>query len=105
MCVYGDLKLHIILYLATGEWTTPSTSGTPPTPRQGHIAAVVGNRMFVHGGMSGQQISNDLHVLNLSKSALGVVNGSSCTQDLSTECHAHLKISRLQLNGCGLTQN
>ena len=54
-------------YTATGEWTTPSTSGTPPTPRQGHIVAVVGNKMFVHGGMSGQQIFNDLYALNLGK--------------------------------------
>lgn len=50
---------------ATGEWTTPSTSGTPPTPRQGHIVAVVGKKLFVHGGMAGQQILNDLYALNV----------------------------------------
>ena len=50
---------------ACHEWTTPTTTGTPPTPRQGHIVAVIGNRMFVHGGMSGQQIFNDWHILNL----------------------------------------
>ena len=54
-----------ISFTGTGEWTTPSTSGTPPTPRQGHIVAVVGNKMFVHGGMSGQQIFSDWHVLSL----------------------------------------
>ena len=59
-------QLHLCTCtLATGEWTTPSTSGTPPTPRQGHIVAVVGKKLFVHGGMAGQQILNDLYALNV----------------------------------------
>ena len=43
----------------------PSTSGRPPSPRQGHTCAVVGNRLFVHGGMAGSDIFGDLYVLDL----------------------------------------
>ena len=64
--IHVPAHVHFTLVLAvTGEWTTPPTSGTAPTPRQGHIIAVIGNRMFVHGGMSGQKIFNDLYTLNL----------------------------------------
>ena len=47
------------------EWFCPTTSGAAPSPRQGHILAVVGNKLFVHGGMAGQEIFNDLHTLDL----------------------------------------
>ena len=74
------MYMHII---ATGEWTTPSTSGTPPTSRQGHVVAVAGDRMFVHGGMSGQQIFNDIHVLDLSKCSLSLSLSPSLSLSLS----------------------
>ena len=47
------------------EWFCPTTSGAAPSPRQGHILAVVGNKLFVHGGMAGQEIFSDLHTLDL----------------------------------------
>lgn len=47
------------------RWTCPPTAGRPPRPRQGHACAVVGNRLFVHGGMAGTDIFGDLHVLDL----------------------------------------
>ena len=47
------------------RWMCPPTSGKPPCPRQGHACAVVGNRLFVHGGMAGAEIFGDLHVLDL----------------------------------------
>jgi len=47
------------------EWSHPTTSGTAPSPRQGHVLAVVGSRLFVHGGMAGQEILDDLHTLDL----------------------------------------
>ena len=72
--VHIQCTFFTCLLTDTGEWTTPSTSGTPPTPRQGHIVAVVGNRLFVHGGMSGQQIFNDWHILNLSESLLDLLH-------------------------------
>ena len=47
------------------EWFCPTTSGAAPSPRQGHILAVVGSKLFVHGGMAGQDIFSDLHSLDL----------------------------------------
>lgn len=47
------------------EWSCPTTSGAAPAPRQGHILAVVGSKLFVHGGMAGQEIFSDLHTLDL----------------------------------------
>ncbi len=49
----------------TNEWSSPCTVGTPPTPRQGHISVVVENKLLVHGGMAGQDILSDLHILDL----------------------------------------
>lgn len=88
MCLsnFHLMYMHII---ATGEWTTPSTSGTPPTSRQGHAVAVVGDRMFVHGGMSGQQIFNDIHVLDLSKCSLSLSLSHPCTCTCTPEKVVH----------------
>ena len=49
----------------TNEWSSPCTVGTPPTHRQGHISVVVENKLLVHGGMAGQDILSDLHILDL----------------------------------------
>ena len=56
---------HTHLLLVTLEWTTPPITGTPPKTRQGHISAVVGDKLFVHGGVFGQDVLNDVHVLIL----------------------------------------
>lgn len=66
MCILS----HVLWYCPTAplEWSRPTTSGTAPSPRQGHVLAVVGNRLFVHGGMAGQEILDDLHTLDLGES-------------------------------------
>lgn len=60
--------MYLILCVCaeTNKWRTLDTSGTPPpSPRQGHVVAVVGSRLYVHGGMAGQEIFSDLHCLDL----------------------------------------
>jgi len=45
-------------------WSQPETMGTTPCRRNNHTTAVVGARIFVHGGHDGTQWLDDLHVLN-----------------------------------------
>ena len=57
----------VFLCIDLNEWKSPDTAGTPPSPRQGHVAAVLGGVLYVHGGMAGQTFLDDLHCLDLSK--------------------------------------
>ncbi len=45
-------------------WYPLTTSGSGPSPRMGHSATLVGNRIFIFGGKSGRNEYNDLHILN-----------------------------------------
>lgn len=47
------------------RWFAPSMSGLGPTPREGHTASYVRDRIFVFGGSSEAGYLNDLHVLAL----------------------------------------
>ncbi|KAI8512415.1 hypothetical protein Bbelb_090540 [Branchiostoma belcheri] len=59
-----DRKLHVF-DAATLTWSQPQLEGKPPKPRHGHVMVVVGNKLYVHGGMSGVTFYDDLYVLNL----------------------------------------
>ena len=48
-------------------WQTLNVKGDCPKPRHGHVVVAVGNKVYIHGGMSGPNFYNDLHVLNLDK--------------------------------------
>jgi hypothetical protein len=49
-------------------WVKPETEGPLPSPRQGHILAVVQDTLYVHGGMtSGGEILSSLYTLHLVK--------------------------------------
>eukprot|EP01018_Ginkgo_biloba_P014162 Gb_08826 [translate_table: standard] len=61
----GHLNELWILDLQQKTWTLPEYFGTPPSPRRGHTAAVIGNRMFVFGGYDGTRHFSDLHALDL----------------------------------------
>ncbi|KAK3920230.1 Rab9 effector protein with kelch motifs [Frankliniella fusca] len=45
------------------SWTTVSTRGDPPAPRQGHVLVGVGGKLLCHGGMAGNKFFSDLFVL------------------------------------------
>ncbi|XP_069097847.1 rab9 effector protein with kelch motifs isoform X3 [Pleurodeles waltl] len=60
-----DTVLHVF-NSATLTWTQPEVSGKPPAPRHGHVMVAVGTKLFVHGGMSGDQFYNDMCCIDTS---------------------------------------
>lgn len=59
----ADTQLHC-LDLATWTWSQPATTGTGPTPRQGHTMCAVDDRLYMFGGMGGMSFYDDLFVLD-----------------------------------------
>ncbi len=49
----------------TSTWCILNVRGDPPKPRHGHLVVGIGNKIYVHGGMSGTAFYDDLHILNL----------------------------------------
>ena len=47
-------------------WNQPETIGTIPAKRNNHTTAVVGSKIFLHGGHDGSNWMDDLHILNTS---------------------------------------
>ena len=68
MVVFGGYyyknEVHV-LDLNAWTWTQPSVSGTNPTARSSHSAAVFGSKMIVFGGDAGSTRLSDVHVLDL----------------------------------------
>lgn len=59
--------LHVFDVL-TETWTSPSISGKPPAPRALHSAVIYENRLYIFGGVAGDDeasVFDDLHVLDL----------------------------------------
>jgi len=54
------------LDLVTLKWNKLTTSGTPPSPRHGHVLCCTDEMLYVHGGMSGEDFYNDMYSLDLS---------------------------------------
>lgn len=46
------------------SWTLMETTGSPPCPRQGHCMVGIGDKIFVHGGMNGEDFYDDMCVLD-----------------------------------------
>lgn len=53
------------LDIATWTWHRPITDGTPPTPRSGAAAVVMGGQLILFGGYGAGARLNDLHTLDL----------------------------------------
>ncbi|KAI4317627.1 hypothetical protein L6164_025483 [Bauhinia variegata] len=49
------------------NWMVLSIAGDKPTPRSNHAAAVIGNKMIVVGGESGDTLLDDVQVLNFER--------------------------------------
>ncbi|KAJ2453540.1 hypothetical protein EV183_002179 [Coemansia sp. RSA 2336] len=56
----------LMLKLDTLKWETRMIYGTPPVPRGYHACALHDGRVFLHGGYNGQQVFDDLYILELS---------------------------------------
>jgi len=56
------------------HWSVLKLRGDSPKPRHGHLMVAIGNRLFLHGGMSGSLFFDDLHVLDLERSSWSCVN-------------------------------
>lgn len=64
----GDRQVHCF-DAASEAWSVLTLLGDSPKPRHGHAMAVVGQKVFVHGGMAGSTFYDDLHVLDLERKA------------------------------------
>ncbi|BAF29963.1 tip elongation aberrant protein 3 isoform X2 [Oryza sativa Japonica Group] len=53
--------------VSSRNWAVLSTEGSRPSPRFAHAAALVGSKMVVFGGDSGDQLLDDTKILNLEK--------------------------------------
>lgn len=51
--------------LPSFTWLRPSFTGSPPAPRMGHSAVMLGDRMLVFAGGDSARAFNDLHVLTV----------------------------------------
>ncbi|XP_072310171.1 rab9 effector protein with kelch motifs [Eucyclogobius newberryi] len=59
----SDSQLYIFDTVSL-TWSQPETRGTAPPARHGHIILAVGSRIFIHGGMAGEKVFNDMFALD-----------------------------------------
>jgi hypothetical protein len=69
--LFNYLRLtDVTLFLALQTWECPIIRGEGPEAREGHSAAVVGQRLFIFGGCgksadnNNEVYYNDLYILN-----------------------------------------
>lgn len=55
----------------TLTWSQPKTQGKPPSPRHGHVMVAAGTKLFIHGGLAGDNFYDDLHCIDISKQGRG----------------------------------
>ncbi|XP_066112324.1 rab9 effector protein with kelch motifs isoform X2 [Saccopteryx bilineata] len=60
-----DVKLHVF-DANTLTWSQPETLGKPPSPRHGHVMVAAGTKLFIHGGLAGDNFYDDLHCIDIS---------------------------------------
>lgn len=59
--IFNDLYIFNLSLL---RWIKIDAEGEAPTPREGHIAKMIGNdKMFVHGGFNDEHSFNDCYIL------------------------------------------
>jgi len=46
-------------------WTQVDVKGTPPEPRGAHTASLVGNRLYIIGGVGKNEVYSDVHILDI----------------------------------------
>lgn len=57
---------HILCYfiLEDDSWSQPDVSGSPPCARHGHVSVAVGTDIYIHGGMAGTNMFDDVYKFN-----------------------------------------
>lgn len=60
---------HILCYfiLEDDSWSQPDVSGSPPCARHGHVSVAVGTDIYIHGGMAGTNMFDDVYKFNTSR--------------------------------------
>ena len=49
------------------SWNQPNTSGSPPCARHGHVSVADGTDIYIHGGMAGTNMFDDVYKFNTSR--------------------------------------
>ncbi|XP_066223277.1 rab9 effector protein with kelch motifs isoform X3 [Saccopteryx leptura] len=62
----GNRNCLQVLNLDTLTWSQPETLGKPPSPRHGHVMVAAGTKLFIHGGLAGDNFYDDLHCIDIS---------------------------------------
>ncbi|NWR77114.1 RABEK protein, partial [Centropus unirufus] len=60
----ADQRLHVF-DTATSAWSQPDTHGDPPSPRHGHVVVAIGTKLFLHGGLAGDNFYSDLFCIDI----------------------------------------
>ena len=61
--------LHCVSFTAMMEFSSPTMTGSLPSPRSWHASAVLPRqRIFIHGGYDGNQTLSDSFVFDLGES-------------------------------------
>lgn len=55
-----DTTLHVF-NAEDKSWSQPEVSGSPPCSRHGHVSITVGTDIYIHGGMAGTDMFDDLY--------------------------------------------
>ncbi|CAL8471826.1 g11368 [Coccomyxa elongata] len=96
---YNDVTL---LDTKTNEWSCPQTEGTPPTPRAGHAAAMLGDGLYIVGGGNNSAGCADLVCLDMSGLATGLpLRWSSVTTAEPRSAIASEGLSLVAARGAG----
>lgn len=55
-----DTNVHVF-DAEENSWSQPEVTGSPPCSRHGHVSVAVGTDIYIHGGMAGTDIFDDLY--------------------------------------------
>jgi len=80
-------KNTYVYEIARQCWSVLRLSGDAPKPRHGHLMVAVGNRLYLHGGMSGSSFFDDLHVLDLDRNSWSCVKVKSSVKPSKRAAH------------------
>ncbi|XP_072488015.1 rab9 effector protein with kelch motifs isoform X2 [Notamacropus eugenii] len=84
-----DTQLHVF-DATTLTWSQPETCGEPPPPRHGHVMVALGPKLFVHGGLAGDEFYDDLYCIDTDDMKWEKLE---TTGDLPPGCAAHSAVA------------